>query len=335
MQIYEVTQRPVQEGLLGDIGRGLVSAAGGPDLPQSPGSAATSAAKSAAALNKQGYGPGGSALPSSAWGDKYQTVQKDPAVGQYISSIMQGWSKQMAQTQQQQRQASLAQPAPQAGTTVAQQTTPQATAQSAASSTVSKARPTYGKPDTTVSFAGQRQKPLDPNNPKDAQILAQLKKQGVLQEAVQMNAADYKNAFQAWTDQQLASRDSRYNAITMNDVRKHVPNIAAVLEKKLNDVVKTRGTPQSDEAIRAYLQVAIAGVQARSQSLKNEEPQSSLSAASQAQSQQGAVTQALTQAGVDLNPIKSVTNKFKSNQARSTGNAEVDAMLQRMGVQVR
>jgi hypothetical protein len=69
--------------------------------------------------------------------------------------------------------------------------------------------------------------------------------------------------------------------------------------------------------------------------LKNQEPQSSLSAASQAQSQQGAVTQALTQAGVDLNSIKSVTNKFKSNQGRSTGNAEVDAMLQRMGVQVR
>jgi len=335
MQIYEVTQRPVQEGLLGDIGRGLVSAAGGPDLPQSPGSAAKSAAKSAAALSKQGYGPGGSALPSSNWADKYQTLQKDPAVGQYINSIMQGWSKQMAQTQQQQRQASLAQPSSQAVTTVAQQTSPQPATQSTASSTASKARPTYGKPGTTVSFAGQRQKPLDPNNPKDAQILAQLKKQGKLQEAVQMNAADYKKAFQDWTDQQLASRDSRYNAITMNDVRKHVPNIAAVLEKKLNDVVKARGTPQADEAIRAYLQVAIAGVQARSQSLKNEEPQSSLSAASQAQSQQGAVMQALTQAGVNLNPIKSVTNKFKSNQARSTGNAEVDAMLQRMGVQVR
>jgi len=331
MQIYEVTQRPVQEGLLGDIGRGIVSAAGGPDLPQSPGSAAKSAAKSATALSKKGYGPGGSALPSSNWEDKYQTVQKDPAVGQYINSVMQGWNKQIAQSQQQLRQASLAPPAPQTGTTVAQQTIPQATAPS----TASKARPTYGKPSTTVSFAGQRQKPLDPNNPKDAQILAQLKKQGKLQEAVQMNAADYKNAFQDWTDQQLASRDSRYNAITMNDVRKHVPNIAAVLEKKLNDVVKARGTPQADEAIRAYLQVAIAGVQARSQSLKNQEPQSSLVAASQAQSQQGAVTQALTQAGVDLNSIKSVTNKFKSNQGRSTGNAEVDAMLQRMGVQVR
>ena len=335
MQIHEVTRPPLQEGVLGDIGRSIVSAAGGPDIPQSQSGLAKDAAKSAADLAKKGYGPAGSALPSSNWADKYQTLQKDPAVGQYINSIMQGWSKQMAQNQQQQRQASLAQPTPQAGTTVAQQTSPQPATQSTASSTVSKARPTYGKSGTTVSFAGQRQKPLDPNNPKDAQILAQLKKQGELQEAVQTNAADHKNAFQAWTDQQLASRDSRYNAITMDDVRKHVPNIAAVLEMKLNDVVKARGTPQADEAIRAYLQVAIAGVQARSQSLKNEEPQSSLAAASQAQSEQGAVTQALAQAGVDLNPIKSVTNKFKSNQARSTGNAEVDAMLQRMGVQVR
>lgn len=335
MQIYEVTQRPVQEGLLGDIGRGLVSAAGGPDLPQAPGSAAKDAAKSAAKLAAKGYGPGGSALPSSNWEDKYKTVQKDPAVGQYIDSIMQGWSKQMAQAQRQQRQASLAQPTTQAASTVAQQTTPPETTQPTASSTATTTRPTYGKPSTVVSFAGQRQKPLDPNNPKDAQILAQLKKQGKLQEAVQMNATDYKSAFQNWTDQQLASRDSRYNAITMNDVRKHVPNIAAVLEKKLNDVVKARGTPQTDEAIRSYLQVAIAGVQARSQSLKNQEPQSSLAAASQAQSQQGSVTQALSQAGVDLNSIKAVTNKFKSNQARSTGNAEVDAMLQRMGVLVR
>jgi hypothetical protein len=144
----------------------------------------------------------------------------------------------------------------------------------------------------------------------------------------------YKQAFLKWTDSQLQSRDSRYNTITMADVRQNVPDIRAVLDKKLEEVLKARGTPQSAEAIRAYLEVAIAGVQARSQELKNTESQGTLAAASRADTRSGTVDQSLAQSGVSVNALKNFAGGLQSRQAKTTGNPEIDAMLAKMGVRV-
>jgi hypothetical protein len=355
MQIYEVTQRPVQEGLLGDIGRGLVSAAGGPDLPQSPGSAAKSAATSAAALSKQGYGPGGPAPDSKLatalstdWKVKLQNIEKDPAIAQYLNSLLQGWSKQAEKLNAAQ---ATVQPQPEPATAQPQQAQTQPP-----NPTV---KPTYGKPsEPVVSFAGQRQRPLDPKNPSDAKIIAQLKKQGQLHEVAydpkKVQAAKaarragnnpasaqpaaptdpYKEAFVTWTDANLASKDSYYNTITMKDVRAKVSGISQVLDQKLDAVVRARGTPQSAQAIKDYLQVAIAGVQARSQELKNKTPQATMAAMGAAQAASGNVRQAMAQSGVNPTALKSFGTKLKSRQASSTNNPELDAMLADMGVRV-
>jgi hypothetical protein len=394
MQIFEITQRPVREGLLGDIGRGLVSAAGGPDLPQAPGDAAKSAAKSAASLTKQGYGPGGKGLPSSNWADKYKTVQKDPAVQQYVNSIMQGWSQQVTQQQQQQRKQNMAAPA--APAQAQSQTQTQAQAQTKApgytpptdpaeiadmkargfdpetgqkikpiftpddnASTPAKpaVRPKYGQMPSSVAASPQGQRmiqaygqpkggiqkklneaPQEYTTPGGIVVPAGTKtdpaKTAPVATPATANADPYKQSFLKWTDSQLQSRDSRSNTITMADVRQNVPEIGAVLDKKLAEVLKARGTPQSAEAIRAYLEVAIAGVQARSQELKNTESQGTLAAASRADTQSGTVDQSLAQSGVNVDSLKNFARGLQSRQAKTTGNPEIDAMLAKMGVRV-
>ena len=389
MQIYEVTKPPVQEGLLGDIGRGIVSAAGGPDIPQAPGDAAKDAAKSAAALTAKGYGPGGRALPSSNWTDKYKTIQRDPALQQYINSLMQAWGQQVTQQQQQQRKQSIAPPAQK--TTQAQTQTqtkptgyvpptdpaeiadmkargfdpetgekikPIFTPDNNKSTTPTKpvVRPKYGQMPADVASSEQGQRMIQAYGQPKGGIQKKMNEApqeyttpggivvpggtrsdqtpGTPAKAATSQTDGYKQSFLKWSDSQLQSRDSRYNTITMSDVRKNVPGIQTALDKKLEDVVKARGTAQSAEAIKAYLEVAIAGVQARSQELKNTESQGSLAAASRASTQTGTVDQSLAQKGVNVNALKSFADTLKSKQARTTGNPEIDAMLNRMGVRV-
>lgn len=390
MQIHEVTKLPATEGLLGDIGRGLVSAAGGPDLPQSPGSAAKSAAKSAAALTAKGYGPGGRALPSSNWTDKYKTIQRDPALQQYINSLMQGWSQQVTQQQQRQRAQSMAAPMPPVQKTTQAQTQAKApgyvpptdpaeiadmkargfdpeTGQKIkpvfepddkASSTPAKSavRPKYGQMPADVASSEQGQRMIQAYGQPKGGIQKKLNEApqeyttpagivvpggtrsdqtpGAPVKTPTAQTDGYKQSFLKWSDSQLQSRDSRYNTITMADVRKNVPGIQTALDKKLDDVIKARGTPQSAQAIKSYLEVAIAGVQARSQELKNTESQGSLAAASRADTKSGTVDQSLAQKGVNVNALKSFADTLKSKQARTTGNPEIDAMLNRMGVRV-
>jgi hypothetical protein len=55
MQIHEITQPTLNEGLLGDLGRGLASGLTGIDIPQSQASINRLAAQSAQQLKKQGY----------------------------------------------------------------------------------------------------------------------------------------------------------------------------------------------------------------------------------------------------------------------------------------
>lgn len=390
MQIHEITKlQQLKEGLLGDIGRGLVSAAGGPDLPQAPGAAAKDAAKSAAALTAKGYGPGGRALPSSNWTDKYKTIQRDPALQQYINSLMQGWSQQVKQQQQQQRKQSMAAPVqkptqaqtqtqtkptgympptdpaeiadmkargfdPETGQKIKPIFTPDDNKSSPP--TKPGVRPKYGQMPADVASSEQGQRMIQAYGQPKGGIQKKMNEApqeyttpggivvpsgtrsdqtpGAPAKTATTQTNGYKQSFLKWSDSQLQSRDSRYNTITMADVRQNVPGIQTALDKKLEDVVKARGTAQSAEAIKAYLEVAIAGVQARSQELKNNESQGSLAAVSRADTKIGTVDQSLAQKGINVNALKSFADTLQSKQARTTGNPELDAMLTRMGVRV-
>jgi hypothetical protein len=157
--------------------------------------------------------------------------------------------------------------------------------------------------------------------------------QSDLNEAATMGpAADqYQTAFVQWSDAQLASKDPvTYQAITMKDVRA-LPGLGAELDQALQAVVSARDTPQSTAAITQYLELAVAGVQARSQQLKNKAPEVAINALSGAQANLGSVQQTLSDVGVNPRALSAFGTKAKSKNVVTTGNAEADALLKQAG----
>ena len=343
MQIHEITRPSLQEGILGDIGRGVFQGATGMEIPQSQASINKDAASAAANLSAQGYGPGGTPpgkknpVPSADWKDKLDQAKKDPAVKQYITQLAQGWAQEAKKIQ-----------TPPAPTTPNQPTN------------VVPIKPgsTASTPTQPVTVGGKR---LDPKNPNDAQVLAAMQAQGKLEEAPLGNLGQrvavaraartaqsnpgagpannantaqvdpYQEAFVRWSDAQLASKDPvTYQAITMKDVRA-LPGLGAELDRALQAVVSTRDTPQSAAAIAQYLELAVAGVQARSQELKNKAPQVATQALSGAQAKLGGVQQTLSQVDVNPRALSAFGSKAKSRNVVTTGNDEADALLKQAG----
>ena len=333
MQIHEIT-RPLTEGILGDlgnIGRGVFQGATGMEIPQSQASINKTAASAAANLSAKGYGPGGAdpADPrqkqtaqalSTDWKDKLAQAKKDPAVKQYITQLAQSWAQEAKKIQ--------TPPAP----TAPNQSTPTTPTSTASTSTI------------PVIVGGKR---LDPKNPNDAQILAAMQAQGKLEEGPARNRRaarqqqgnsgtaqvdPYQEAFVRWSDAQLASKDPvTYQAITMKDVRDKVPGLKAELDQALQAVVSARDTPQSAAAIAQYLELAVAGVQAKSQELKNKAPEVATQALSGAQANLGSVQQTLSQVGVNPRALSAFGSKAKSKNVVTTGNDEADALLKQAG----
>ena len=334
MQIHEITCRKLDEGILGDIGRGVFQGATGMEIPQSQASINKTAASAAANLSAKGYGPGGAdpadpADPrqkqtaqalSTNWKDKLAQAKKDPAVKQYITQLAQSWTQEAKKIQ--------TPPAP----TTPNQSTPTTPASTASTSTI------------PVIVGGKR---LDPKNPNDAQILAAMQAQGKLEEGPARNRRaarqqqgnsgtaqvdPYQEAFVRWSDAQLASKDPvTYQAITMKDVRDKVPGLKAELDQALQAVVSARDTPQSATAIAQYLELAVAGVQARSQELKNKAPEVATQALSGAQAKLGSVQQTLRNVGVNPGALSAFSSKAKSKNVVTTGNDEADALLKQAG----
>lgn len=91
MQIHEITQPPLHEGLLGNIGRGVASGLTGLDLPQSQASIDSNAAAAADKLRKQGYGQE-IKLPTVQ--QAVAGVQKNPAQQKYIKGLVAQWQQQ-------------------------------------------------------------------------------------------------------------------------------------------------------------------------------------------------------------------------------------------------
>jgi hypothetical protein len=309
------------------------------EIPQSQASINKDAASAAANLSAKGYGPAGtpppgkkSPVPSADWKDKLAQAKKDPAVKQYISQLAQCWTQE----------AKKIQPSP----------APAAPATTTPNQQPIKPGSTASTPTQPVMLGGKR---LDPKNPNDAKVLAAMQAQGKLEEAPLSNLAQrraarvaqknpgaapantaqtdpYQTAFVQWSDAQLASKDPvTYQAITMDDVRTKFPDLKTQLDQALQAVVSARDTPLSAAAIAQYLELAVAGVQAKSQELKNKAPEVATRALSGAQANLGSVQQTLARVGVNPRALSAFGSKAKSRNVVTTGNDEADALLKQAG----
>jgi len=337
MQIHEIT-RPLTEGILGDIGRGVFQGATGMEIPQSQASINKDAASAAANLSAQGYGPGGtpppgkkSPVPSAAWKDKLDQAKKDPAVKQYITQLAQGWAQEAKKV-----------PAP-ATTTPNQPTNVvpikanpgQMSAAVAASKAGQDLQKMFGQPRGGIQDmqSDLEEAPLDLKGNLGQRRAARAAQRNPGAAPVNTTQVDpYQEAFVQWSDAQLASKDPvTYQAITMKDVRAKFPELKAELDRALQAVVSARDTPQSAAAIAQYLELAVAGVQARSQELKNKAPEVAINALSNAQAKLGGVQKTLSDVGVNPRALSAFGSKAKSKNVVTTGNDEADALLKQAG----
>jgi len=223
-----------------------------------------------------------------------------------------------------------------------------ATAQTtAAPAATTKVRATYPKalaPGTIaeppVFLSGKK---LDPKKPGDAKTLAAIKAQGKLNEAATIGpAADqYKAAFVQWSDGQLATRvPETGETVTMNAVRQQFPNdLANALEKALNQIIATQGTPQQAPAVQEYAKLAVAGIQAVAQMSKNK-----ISAMDRQQNTQfattaGAVKQSLRDSGIDPDRLAQFGAQAKEDGSpmaiKRTGDTTADTLLKLAGFALR
>ena len=362
MQIHEIT-RPLTEGILGDIGnigRGVFQGATGMEIPQSQASINKTAASAAANLSAKGYGPGGAdpADPrqkqtaqalSTNWKDKLAQAKKDPAVKQYVSQLAQGWAQEAKKVPAPTAPATATpnqatnvvpikpnQPTP---TPAARANPGQMSAAVAASKAGQDLQKMFGQPRGGIqdTKSDLEEAPLGNLGQRSAAARAARTAQrnpgaGPGNNANTAQKDPYQEAFVRWSDAQLASKDPvTYQAITMNDVRAKFPELKAELDRALQAVVSTRDTPQSAAAIAQYLELAVAGVQARSQELKNKAPQVATQALSGAQAKLGGVQQTLSQVGVNPRALSAFGSKAKSRNVVTTGNAEADALLKQAG----
>jgi uncharacterized protein (UPF0254 family) len=197
---------------------------------------AQTATRAATGLTKQGYGAGYQA-PSAKWEDKYDKIVQDPAVKQYVAGLAKAWIASQQVPVKEATMPAVTGPVKSGLPTPAEQEKFQQKVAAAA-----------GKPAAAAA-------PAQP---------------GAAQTAPAPGPDNYGTQFVNFTDAKLASKiPGTYETVTMDMVRK-LPGIKGALDKKLANVESTVGTPQHAYNVEEYLKVAVAGVQAVSQQIKNE-----------------------------------------------------------------
>jgi hypothetical protein len=190
---------------------------------------AASAAKSAEKLRKQGYGQLPSSVPAS---QLISQVRNDRAAQQLINSWASQWSNVAANIPAEQPQAPAA-------------------------------APVSTTPSQPITIGGQQ---LDPNNPADAKIIAQLKAQGQIteqQSTPQQDLTAYRAAFVSWADQVIERTTRQSGAIARI---KQMPDWADLFKRAADAVVGSADNPQQNlQAVREYMTVATAAARAAHQ----------------------------------------------------------------------
>ena len=124
--------------------------------------------------------------------------------------------------------------------------------------------------DEPVYLPGSK-KPLDPNNPKDAEVLAAMSKQGLTPPIttksvsgipkkrrqgttapVTPGAPTYADAFRQWVNQELKT-------ISLDNIEKSVTELAPRLEKIIDEIVKNQNNlPAQQKLVHDFFSLAVA-----------------------------------------------------------------------------
>jgi len=246
MQIHEITQRRVDEGLWNKaMALGNYYA----------GDYAKSAEYSQKELQSQGRNPAEEVKPENSWEQKYKDLAKTPGMTTYITGLAQEWLKSPNAT-----------PAPRAAPG-------QMPASVAASKTGQNMQKVFGQPKGGIQ---DMQSDLQERAPMNPAKMAQIKQRGraFLNPSTTATTApttttapapaDYAGKFQKWSDEKLVTKvDGTFNQfVTMDEVRKEIPKLKEKLDSALAQISNTQGTAQHIAAIQEYLKLASAGVQA-------------------------------------------------------------------------
>ena len=326
---------------------------------------ASTAQNAAQKLSKQGFGAQYQA-PSADWQEKLKKVQTDPAIKQYIQSLASAWSKsapaaaapaaaastpnygagggaataQLTGTPSSVTSTPLKTPAATpnygAGGGAAQLTGTPSSVPSSVPSTPLKTPTAVNKTPTanqTIRVGGQK---IDPNDPKNATTIAALRRQGAINETVSPDEDQYADAFISWGDEKLKTRESNTGeTIEMNDVRE-LPGISDALNPVLEQIVNTRGTPQQAAAVAKYFEIAVAGVQAVAQAVRNKNPQALSGGIASAAAVKPVMQQRLRSLGLTPAQIQKIGKMLQDNSGdktfKSTNNPQVDALLMTLGM---
>ena len=145
-------------------------------------------------------------------------------------------------------------------------------------------------------------------------------------------AEDYATSFKQWSNNKFKSKDpTTYEILTMDMVR-GLPGMTAQLDDTLNNIIKTRGTPQQQQFVEKYAMLATAGMQALGQMNKNKKQQGVAPGTGSAQVQ---LKQKLRAAGITdraLDQVGQILRVGGNANFHSTGNVQVDALLLAMGL---
>jgi hypothetical protein len=375
MQIYEITQRRVDEGL-GSFVSGLTG----------QNRIDKQAAKAAGKLTAQGYGANYQ-LASDKWEDKYTALQKDTAVASYAKNLAAGWAKNagtlVKPTQGLTSTATLQKTIPtlvsaakksnnnltstQIGQILAKSAPTVWSNTADKSAAIAQLRTELEKQGVTVDGTSAASAPVKPATKysygksgqmsstvaasKPGQTMQKVfgqPKGGIqgmqsdLNEAAIVGpAADqYQAAFVDWSDGQLATRVPETGAtITMDAVRKQIPDLSTKLSAALNQVVQTQGTAQQAQAVEEYIKLAVAGVQALAQSSKNGASASTQQQNVQFATSASAVKQSLRDAGIDPGRLEQFGAQAKAAgrpmATRRTGDTTADTILKLAGFDLR
>lgn len=240
MQIHEIT-----EGLLGNM------------LGAATGNYSGFAQDAAASLQKKGYGAGYQRVDANKiWPEKLKTVQKDPAVQQYINGLIAAWQTK-SKTPTNEDDLSTITPANTGGATAADRA-----ALDRAIKAADAKKATTGTTGTTAP------------------------------------AAPGPDTFKTWSDAKLLSRvPGTGEEINMEMVHK-LDKLGPQLDQALAKINSAPGTPAATAAMKEYLQLAIAGIQAKSQESKS---------------------------------LKATGSRLSGKYAKSSGNAQADTVLKAAG----